>query len=150
MLSWGHPESTYQLCYGAVTDEEFREGTATERLNQYMICRDIYGNQILGGKSYAELTVRRILLRRVDPPCRRGVFSVTETLLVSLRTGPLLWNVGESGLEEGSGESGGPIVIGNSSRWCLRALVGDILGVGAEVEVEVEIGNGVEIRLGLH
>jgi hypothetical protein len=55
------------------------------------------------------LTGRRILLRRVVPP-RRGVFSVTETLLVSLGGG-LLWKVGEPGFEEGSGDSGGPMLM---------------------------------------
>lgn len=38
------------------------------------------------------------------------MFSVTETLLVSLGGG-LLWKVGESGFEEGSGDSGGPMLM---------------------------------------
>lgn len=59
------------------------------------------------------------------------MFSVADVLLISLIREVLLWKVGESGLEDGSGESGsgGPIAMDNSGRrWVLRDRLGDIVG----------------------
>jgi hypothetical protein len=68
---------------------------------------------------------------------------VTEALLGSLARGTLLWMMGESGLEEGSGDSGGPMVMDISGRrLVLRDLEGDILG-GGSLRDEVEVGDGV-------
>lgn len=54
-------------------------------------------------------------------------------LLVSLRGGRL-WVVGESGFEEGSGDSGGPMLMSSwGRRWLLRDVGGDMLGVGRPV-----------------
>jgi hypothetical protein len=51
-------------------------------------------------------------------------------LLVSLRGGRL-WKVGESGFEEGSGDSGGPMVMSSCGRpWLLRDVGGDMLEAG--------------------
>lgn len=72
-----------------------------------------------------------------------------DTELVSLKGG-LLMKVGESGFEEGSGDSGGPMLMSSSGRrWPRRDLVGDILGE-LEMGKVLELGSCMEIGLGLH
>lgn len=57
------------------------------------------------------------------------MLSVIDTLLASLR-GARLWNGGESGVDEGSGDSGGPMLMSSCGLGLpLRDVGGDMVGV---------------------